>query len=63
METVRFAGLARAAGSMDVGLKLQLDATGIPLQLKAMTPTVGSAISTLIGMVPVPPATTVTLAD
>ena len=47
-ETVIAVGPGVVAGSIDPGLKLQVEAAGSPLQLNEITPKVGSGASTLM---------------
>ena len=50
-ETVIAVGPGVVAGSIDPGLKLQMEALGSPLQLNVITPKVGSGASTLMTIV------------
>jgi hypothetical protein len=63
IESVMAVGPAVTAGSIDAGLKLHVEADGIPLQLNEITPKVGSGASTLITKFAVLPCTTVTVPD
>lgn len=63
IETVIAVGPAVTAGSIEPGLKLQVEALGRPLQLNVMLPKVGSGASTLMAMFAVLPCTTLTLLD
>lgn len=62
-ETVIAVGPAVTAGSIEPGLKLQVEALGSPLQLNEITPKVGSGASTLMTMFAELPCTTLTLLD
>ena len=62
-ETVIAVGPGVTAGSIDPGLKLQVDWAGSPLQLNEITPRVGSGASTLITIFAELPCTTLTLLD
>jgi len=62
-ETVIAVGPGVVAGSIDPGLKLQVEALGSPLQVKVIFPRVGSGASTLMPSFAVLPCTTLTLFD
>src|SRR6476646_4423753 len=62
-ETVIAVGPGVVAGSIDPGLKLQVEALGSPLKLNVITPKVGSGASTLMTIFAVLPCTTLTLPD
>jgi len=62
-ENVIAVGPGVVAGSIDPGLKLQVEAAGSPLQLNEITPKVGSGASTLMTIFALLPCTTLTLLD
>ena len=62
-ETVIAVGPGVVAGSIDPGLKLQVEALGSPLQVNVILPKVGSGASTLMASLAVLPCTTLTLLD
>ena len=62
-ETVIAVGPGVVAGSIEPGLKLQMEALGSPLQVNVITPKVGSGASTLMTMFAILPCTTLTLLD
>src|SRR5438309_1822503 len=62
-ESVIAVGPGVVAGSIDPGLKLQVEAAGSPLQLNEIRPKVGSGASTLMTIFTLLPCTTLTLLD